>query len=199
MCWWRAEPLPHTLVCNGQVRGGQHQEQRSGPTPCDAISLLLRFPFQTLARALRVLLPGGLKAAPPRGSSPPIAFPLRAASSPGVIPGQRRASRRRFCSSSTEFTPRSGSVVALAAPAAPERLNFSKLSPRPPAPGRTLAEGHGLPPPRSTALGHTDSSSQGRERRKSSSVVGKGRGGRTRGPFGLRRARRCLQQRVTSS
>lgn len=81
-----------------------------------------------------MLLPGGLKAAPPRGSSPPIAFPLRAASSPGVIPGQRRASRRRFCSSSAEFTPRSGSVVALAAPAAPERLNFSKLSPRPPAP-----------------------------------------------------------------
>lgn len=145
-----------------------------------------------------VLLPGGLEAAPPQGSSPPIAFPLRAASSPGVIPGQHRASRR-FCSSSAEFTPRSGSVVALAAPAAPERLNFSKLSPHPPLQGWTLAEGQGPPPLRSTALGHTDSSSQGRERRKSSSTVGKGRGRRTRSPFGLRRARRCLQQCVTSS
>lgn len=189
-------PYPQTLVCNYRVRGGQHQEQCSSPTPCNAISLLLRFPFKTPARAL-CAAPRRPRS-PPAGQQPPIAFPLRAASSPGVIPGQHRASRR-FCSSSAEFTPRSGSVVALAAPAAPERLNFSKLSPHPPLQGWTLAEGQGPPPLRSTALGHTDSSSQGRERRISSSAVGKGRGRRTRSPFGLRRARRCLQQRVTSS
>lgn len=56
-------PYPQTLVCNYWVRGGQHQEQCSSPTPCNAISLLLRFPFKTPARALC--------AAPRRSRSPP--------------------------------------------------------------------------------------------------------------------------------
>lgn len=199
MCWWRAEPLPHTLVCNYRVRGGQHQEQRSGPTPCDTISLLLRFPFQTLARALHAA-PRRPQSSPPAGQQPPHRLPAPRRLFPGSYPRPAPCQPPPLLLLFRRVYPEVRQRGGVGSPSGSGEIEFFKAlptSPRPP--GRTLAEGHGLPPPRSTALGHTNSSSQGRERRKSSSVVGKGRGGRTRGPFGLRRARRCLQQRVTSS
>lgn len=182
MCWWRAEPLPHTLVCNYRVRGGQHQEQRSGPTPCDTISLLLRFPFQTLARALRAA-PRRPQSSPPAGQQPPHRLPAPRRLFPGSYPRPAPCQPPPLLLLFRRVYPEVRQRGGVGSPSGSGEIEFFKALPASPRPGTDLGGG----PRPATAEKHRArphrQQQPGKGAKKKQQCGGKGEGGTDPKPF----------------